>query len=257
MAKRKLSFQQHCDLLQDVKSKKFIHLDLYKKYAVSKAAFGNYLRVKPERYRNYKDKNLVHSFFDKIDSEAKAYFLGLLFADGTIRKTTANQHYISLCSQIADLSTIQQLHRLLHSCTKIQTVRDDNTARCQFSSEHMYNKLAAYGMCPHTKFGRKIPGLIPKKYLHHFVRGLFDGDGCISYTTRERYPRIEFIASPFLLDTIIQAIGLHCSICKRGNISYIQYAANADVQKTFTYLYKNATIYLKRKYIKFNVLSKS
>lgn len=250
MAKRKLTYEQHLFLLQDVKSKKYRHMDLYLKYNISKATFGNYLRVTPSLYRNYKDKNLVHSFFDKIDNEAKAYFLGLLFADGYIGKNTHNRFFVSLCAHKKDAYIPILLHKAVNSCTIIQYPKD-NTARCTFSSKQMYTALLGYGMAPFKKFGRKIPELLPKKYLHHFIRGLFDGDGCICRQSRGNGLRMEFIASPFLLKLIIQELKLHCSIWKRSNITYIQYGAKKDIENSYKYLYKNATIYLKRKRDKF------
>lgn len=257
MAKRKLSYELHLALLKDVSSKKYKHLNLYVKYNISKAAFNNYLKVTPEKYRNYKDKNLVHSYFDKIDTEEKAYFLGLLFADGSIRKTNAMQHYITLCSISTDSYIVDRLITEVKSILPMRIEHRDNTVRCQFSSKQMYQTLLSYGMAPHTKFGRRIPKIIPKRLMHHFFRGIFDGDGCISTTKKYSITRVEFIASKFLLKFLMKTLKISHTIYMKGSISYVQFGKKAHLLKIYKYLYSDSTIYLTRKFDKFKIFTNS
>jgi hypothetical protein len=49
------------------------------------------------------------------------------------------------------------------------------------TSKEMVNDLRALGLGQHKTYSLKWPGIIPDEFISHFVRGYFDGDGCVSY----------------------------------------------------------------------------
>lgn len=65
---------------------------------------------------------------------------------------------------------------------------------CQFSgiqrcrmhliSKHFKTRLCELGCIPNKSLILKFPdeNLVPKNLIKHFIRGYFDGDGCISYS---------------------------------------------------------------------------
>ena len=98
------------------------------------------------------------------------------------------------------------------------------------------------------------------------MRGYFDGDGSICYTTRKcNYKEGTFsvIGTPEFLDEYEKYI-LQClnrnnpnKRDKSGRAEAIRYGGKNQIKKIFQFLYKDATIYLQRKYDKFNIVMPS
>ena len=100
-----------------------------------------------------------------------------------------------------------------------------------------------------------FPIWLKKPLIRHFVRGYFDGDGCVSN-------RIFSIVGTddFLSDTqniLIKELGLSkTKFYKRhkessNNIVEIRYCGKNNLKKIMNWFYSDATIYLERKYEKF------
>jgi hypothetical protein len=102
-----------------------------------------------------------------------------------------------------------------------------------------------------------ISNKIPKKYLKDYIRGYFDGDGCITYTTTDT---ISFVGTEQTIDFIRKYFHENVKIILRskkmpditynGKISAIFYSGKSAF-KCLNYLYNNSIIYLDRKYMKY------
>lgn len=134
-------------------------------------------RVLNEVGINTKRKNrytLNESYFDVIDSQVKAYLLGLLAADGCVTKT----NYVAFESIDKELTEL--LSTELQYSGKIRIVKPQGYAphyRINFSSQRMASALCCHGIVT----GRMVSGVyyFPKsEYLASYVLGYFDGDGC-------------------------------------------------------------------------------
>ena len=103
--------------------------------------------------------------------------------------------------------------------------------------------------------------LLKHEYLHHFMRGYFDGDGCISkcsLVNKRKVVQKSFnILGTFNFINAYKIIlekncNINCNkICKKGNIYSISYSGNVIINNIYNFLYKDATIYLERKKYKF------
>lgn len=134
-------------------------------------------RVLNEAGINTKRKNrytLNESYFDVIDSQVKAYLLGLIAADGCVTKT----NYVAFES--IDKQLTELLSTELQYSGKIRIVKPQGYAphyRINFSSLSIATALRSYGIVT----GRMFSGTyyFPKtEYLASYVLGYFDGDGC-------------------------------------------------------------------------------
>lgn len=102
---------------------------------------------------------------------------------------------------------------------------------------------------------------VPKHLIHHFMRRYFDGDGCISYTT-DKTLRFILVGNKAFLDkyeVYLLKILNKKNANKRtytGKAEEMHYGGNKQVEKIFNFLYKDATIYLKRKFEIFKLPSK-
>ncbi len=113
-----------------------------------------------------------YSYFHSIDSEAKAYWLGFLTADGCI--TTGNRITVHL--GIIDCSHLYKLKDALQTTQKVSI----NNRSCSFTicSPEIAADLAVHGILPKKTFSTK-PAQVQPELERHYWRGVIDGDGTI------------------------------------------------------------------------------
>ena len=116
-----------------------------------------------------------------------AYIVGLIASDGCLSK---DGRHIDFTSK--DLQLAQLFQKLIKPGAKIgyKNAGLNNHGvyyRIQFSDSSLYDFLLSTGMTPNKSL--IIPGLkIPKEYFADFLRGEFDGDGCIYGYKDSRWP---------------------------------------------------------------------
>ena len=125
-----------------------------------------------------------HNYFDVIDTVDKAYLLGLIQADGSVRSDENPQVSIS---QHKDFSWyIQRMVRnfLRPSATR---VNDKNCHSISVVSEQIRQALIDKGIVPNKSYDQTEADInllwaaIPPKLIPSFLRGFLDGDGCIRF----------------------------------------------------------------------------
>ncbi len=114
-----------------------------------------------------------------------AYVLGFFMADGNMVLTKRNNHYVSFYS--ADKDILAGIKDALGSDHKLSKRIRDNSFRIQIGNKEMFNDLCFIGVTPNKTRRIKMPK-IPNKFIKHFVRGYFDGDGNVwsGYMNRGR-----------------------------------------------------------------------
>jgi hypothetical protein len=132
---------------------------------------------------------LDEHYFDFIDSEEKAYFLGLLITDGWITKPKDKNNYdIGLSLESQDRYMIEKFQSVIHTDRKIvdrekiqeRTGYVSKQSQLILSSNVLANKLKEYGVVENKSDKmRIIPNNIPISLMHHFMRGMIDGNGSL------------------------------------------------------------------------------
>lgn len=188
--------------------------------------------------------------FDIIDTEEKAYWLGFIYADGYI-SLTRNSMEVSL--KLSDYNHLVKLKEFLNSTND---VKKDNF-RCRLSVGNKYFKsiMIKKGCVPQKSLILKFPtkDIIPDILLCHFIRGYFDGDGCIHIGNTAKV--IELIGTEDFLSNLLSRTELQRNKLlhdKRHNIctKRLRYNGKSSL-KMLNYMYKNASIYLERKNLKY------
>ena len=131
------------------------------------------------------DKNRKYhidlSHFKKLDTIG-SYWLGVLFADGSVYQHSGNKpHYVSVSLALKDKDWLEQYRDDigLANTYNIQEYTDKNgfkRATVKFSNIHFARLLWTYGLDPRNNYKTTIPDTVLPS---HFVRGFLDGDGCI------------------------------------------------------------------------------
>lgn len=134
------------------------------------------------------------------------------------------------------------------------------TVGIEFLSENMYDQLQKYGIVPNKTYivDRLYIDDIPEKFRRDYIRGLFDGDGILSFTENIAEVSCGFVshfyntAKEFQL-VIDENIGKmeHNSIKTDDGKSRCSWRGRPQVLKILSWLYDDAEVYLPRKYQKY------
>lgn len=237
----------------------------------SKTSIRNFLKRKNIPIRNdqsivRKKYTLNRSFFEKINTEQKAYILGLIYSDGNI-SSKANRLTITITEDDSDIlykiKFIMNYNGPIYKYEKRKTSRA--YSRLCICDKKIIIDLKKIGLISNKSLALKFPKDIPPKLINHFVRGYFDGDGSISFNKKKKVSHISICSTNRFIKTlkiILKLINVNCSIYNpkncllRGNkvTQVMQIGGNKQVLCFLNWLYKNSTIFLKRKYNVYSVI---
>ncbi len=195
-----------------------------------------------EKYR----KN--DTFFDTWSPDM-AYILGFIVADGNVG---SNNNILSLTLSAKDVDVLEFIRSKLSPDTKIgRRSRDVNGKILNYVSFAIRSYKIIYSLETRGVVSRKtgketIPDGIPEEFLGDFLRGLFDGDGCVGTDNGNRLIFMLCSASKTFLENLRFRFDNYGSICKHRGIWSWEIGAAQTIQLR-EILYKNAGFYLKRK----------
>ena len=152
--------------------------------------YSQYLVEKLLKERNIKKRNYTESkqcgrkykindgYFKKQSSNM-AYILGLLASDGNVLE---KENRITLELQSQDIEILRKINNELSNEREIKTYttsKNKNYCKLQIWSSEIKKDLSVYNIVPNKTFTLQPPLFLDKKYYIDFIRGYFDGDGCI------------------------------------------------------------------------------
>lgn len=131
--------------------------------------------------------NVDESFFKKIDTEEKAYILGFMYADGCNHHNPSKCNYsISITQLTQDVDILEKINNAMTSDYPIHTyVQKENNKEKSvllISSKDLSQDLCKLGCSEAKTFSIRFPNenqYFDDNLMCHFIRGYFDGDGCI------------------------------------------------------------------------------
>lgn len=236
-------------------------------YQVRESTIGGVLKRNNIHIRQIEETNITkyhinHSFFDKdCINHDSAYVLGLLASDGVVSKDD-NCVFIELKND--DIELLEKVNIALENERPVKTYsrkgRND-TSKLYFFSRKMKQDLAYFDIIPNKTYSTvNFAKNIPEEYFIDFVRGFFDGDGCITECNSTLRWQLDGVS----LDTLktiqnrMLKYGLELKIREekdpRSTIPKYRlytYSKNSCL-KIFELLYQNpSSLRMKRKYEKF------
>lgn len=196
-----------------------------------------------------------HDYFQDIDTEKKAYFLGLIMADGCVMESSKGKTvYLGL--KLKDKYIIDEFAKEIGFTGKLYIESKEEKSKrsfkssdgfcmIRFISEKMFNDLSKYGIIPRKTSKEYIPENISNEMIYHFIRGCFDGDGSVFVS--KNYLRIAYYGSHKICQDILNKIHCNNKVYNKKTVSFFCIQNKATVNKFYNYIYKDASIYLKRK----------
>lgn len=232
-----------------------------KKWGIDKSILYSHLKKHRLRLTNYQNQcKFNEHVFDCIDTEEKAYWLGFIFADGYISSHTPNKkktYRFELSLAIKDKDHLDKFNIFMGYLGN--NVKCDSY-RCRWfiGNKHLWTTLNNYGCTPRKSLTLKFPDKTifkSKDLIRHFIRGYFDGDGCVTLQ-KNKYsirPYVSIIGTWEFLNSIEHYLNYPtlAKIYKDKRSQKNTYTLWFKTIESFDFLdkvYENATIYLNRKY---------
>lgn len=220
----------------------------------------NTLGLKKEKYTY--DRN----YFETIDSADKAYWLGFIHADGSVSiNDKLNSCELSIKLQGKDIDHLRKFNKCINGNNRIDTFNRECNLNgkffdgCQIRlySEKIVHDLSKYGIVPNKSLVIGFPNL-PTSLIPDFIRGVFDGDGCIC--KNKTYVKCDFTSgsNQFVneLRMVLYDYGIKSYICQDSNTGVYRLIIGGmqNCDNFLHLIYDGANIYLDRKYNKKNRL---
>jgi hypothetical protein len=219
-----------------------------------------------DRCHQSTDYKINETYFDVIDTEEKAYFLGILFADGgNIRNS------ILLALKRDDEYILNRLNSLFQNKpTRQYSTYTTEYSRLDICNKYIVNKLTEYGIVPKKSLILEFPpeSVVPTHLHNHFIRGYYDGDGCLVINKNQIGGKglWNIVSTKKFLTKCQEIIKLNTkantqiteisTLKNKNNISTKRLIScgNNQILKILDWIYKNSTIHLERKFSKYQEL---
>ncbi|MCK9429171.1 MAG: hypothetical protein M0R17_04145 [Candidatus Omnitrophica bacterium] len=138
---------------------------------------------RPKKY------TLNENYFNKIDTENKAYILGFIYADGSINRAS-NSFTVGLAAK--DIEILEFIKSELKYSGSICHNKKGSII-LTITSKVIKNDLIKLGIIPNKTYESKSLPTIDNNLISHMMRGFFDGDGSIYKTMNKKH--IEYSAN--------------------------------------------------------------
>lgn len=210
--------------------------------------------------------NYNESYFKNIHTENQAYWLGFLYADGCITRFYRNEKLKSMSLEITlqseDVLHLEKFKKDLDCNVPVRhkiVSGKYHSDRLVINSTSMCRDLINLGCTPCKSLTLSFPdtSILPLKFIPHFIRGYFDGDGCIMNLKNHRLNSTFTSGSKDFLDTLHKVLKEEAGVLggsyNPSNLSLC--FGKKDTLKIGEYIYKdNPELFLLRKRNKFNII---
>jgi intein/homing endonuclease len=221
-----------------------------------------------------KKYEIEENIFNEINNEEKAYFLGFLYADGYVND---KNKVVSLQLAEEDKEILNKLNKIIKSNRPLQFIdmgymrekgmKAQDCYRLSINCSKIYKRIIELGCVPRKSLILKFPTSeqVPNQLIRHFIRGYFDGDGCIVvYFPSRRNGRtvqgdIKILSTKEFIEELGRItnknLGITYNITKRikdnSNCFNYQLSGNFQIIKFLEWIYKDCNIKMDRKFNKF------
>jgi hypothetical protein len=215
------------------------------------------------RSRTY---NINDNYFNQWSSNM-SYILGFWWADGFIYK---NKFFITQHKK--DKYILDKIIEEMKSDYIARPNKRDNTLTLEISSKKIVNDIIKLGGKYKKSKTCTFP-FVPSEFLKDFIRGYFDGDGCITFGSGKRFYTSSFTSGSIgfikglhkcLNKNIPETKGtIHKTVAKRGVVingwktkrpteTYTLYFGVNDTRRLRDFIYKDSPCFkLERKFKRF------
>ena len=206
-------------------------------------------------------------YFENIDTEDKAYFLGFIAADGCVICRYNKYKCLNIHINKQDKDILEKFIKFINYTGDIYFCKcRPNMCSLTLNSSKIFNDLSKYSIVERKTDKTIVPDL-SDDLMHHFMRGYFDGDGCISIHKENRPGKgvdrgqVNIVSGSYIFIEKYVNILVEKANVKRNKIMdrktngryyVIDWGGLTDVENIYNFLYKDAKTYLDRKKEKYD-----
>lgn len=248
-----MTIQQELEIIKKRKERVRIK-DILSEYNIKspKTIYDIIKRNGKNKLKPNKKYILNESFFEVIDDEYKAYWLGFLYADGYVRMKNNKSGELRIKLKYDDKNHIETFRDCISSNHKINDFiqKSSSESFSKVSSLSIYNTklvmdLFSHGCVNAKTFKIKFP-VLKNDLNRHFLRGYFDGDGYITIKKNSNSATVGITSNFDFINGIIRYLN-YGKISKRKNIYDFKIYNRTNIEKFYNLLYENSNIFLQRK----------
>lgn len=196
-------------------------------------------------------------YFENINSEDKAYFLGLIIADGSVHNYSGK--YMKIALQEEDCKVLEILSNKIYGkmhlnwCSVPKKPHHKRQKVFTVNSEKIFDDLGKLFVIPRKTFVSRFPYQINENLYRYLIKGLSDGDGCITKSVKNYRWALDgtYELLNFIKIYLKNELQIHSSLSKLKNIYQLNINGNLQVFKFLKWMYQDSTIHFDRKYQKF------
>ncbi len=223
-------------------------------YRIYKLLKDNNIKIRNKVSGKKRMYELNENFFEQINTEEKAYFLGLLYSDGYVDK---KRNLVGITLQEQDMELLEKLRNILNYNKPLKFKIPKQPNRKNLYILDMYSKkihqdVIKLGCLQAKSLILEFPTKkqVPPHLLRHFIRGYFDGDGSINreisiVSTNNFLLKLDKILSNLSIEH--KYYDMECNDITK----VICIFKRKSVLKFCEWIYSGATIFMKRKYDKY------
>lgn len=218
----------------------------------------------PDNRGGYNRNKINHDFFTTW-SPTMAYVLGYAFADGTLIDSAPSRTcYLRFHS--VDLDLLEQINNVLDHHGKIfhrepqiikKGAKQYTSKICYYisiGSRKLFSDVTKLGLAPRKSLDIAFP-YVPEDHLCYFIRGYFDGDGCVNIRHDNKRLHVVFTSgSKVFLSALSERLAGALPVGKKNVVnstrSYQLRYSTREAVKILAFLYEDLLKcpYLERKY---------
>jgi len=246
--------------------------DLAAEYGITDTTICSYFRRHNVARMPIGKYRFNHRFFENIDTEEKAYFLGFIYADGCVFDNTCKVNL-----SIKDINVLEKFRTAIagdmpiHTRQAVCNLSNDGVSReycmIEMTNDMLRSDLARHGVIPRKSEILTFPTTVPDELIRHFLRGYVDGDGSFGkYRFMDGPPKYrkmtdkytfsllstpEFIEEARRIFKIVSGASGSVSQRKKESPSRVRalsYSGGRCVKLLLHYMYDDCNVYLDRKY---------
>lgn len=203
--------------------------------------------------------NLNEDYF-RTWSSRMAYILGFTTADGSVSYSPGDRR-LSYGVNSKDRSILEFISSEISNSeypivdtTEYRNGSELLSSRMRINSRKLVESLIELGITP-RKTGKEVLPKIPYEFKKDYLRGLFDGDGCIYICNKSNNQLAMKItsASNSYLESVKNELGFDIGYVKPYLKYYIWHVyKQKHIKQLYDYMYETDSFYLRRKKDKFN-----
>ena len=207
---------------------------------------------------DFRRNTVCHNFFSN-DNPKSFYWAGFIAADGCVCMQDGKYKQLRIELSSKDYDHLLKFKEAIDFTGNVYLTKRKSCI-IVINSENIFDDLHRFGIVKNKTFTYKIPTkILLSKHVNHFLRGYFDGDGCLSRTLskNEYVSQMSFnmVGTKNFINQFSHILEKECKLkakCPRSikNIFTVSFGGNNIVKKIMDYLYKNSNnnIRLDRKY---------